>query len=106
MGAILEEIDNTKNYTKLLKLDYRFHRLVHESTDNATLSMVMKILLTQAVRIWLFSFDKSSTELMIPGNLIDIKEAIEEGNKKKTSELLAEHVQVMIDSVGESILKL
>ena len=106
MEKILEEIEGTQNYTKLLKLDYKFHRVVHESTGNSTLSMVMKLLLTQAVRIWLFSFDKSSTELMIPGNMIDIKEAIEAGKKKKTADLLAEHVQVTIDSVGESILNL
>ena len=106
MGELLDDMDSTQNYTKLLKLDYEFHRVVHKSTGNSTLSMVMKILLTQAVRIWLFSFDKSSTELMIPGNMADIKTSIENGDEKKTAELLAEHVQVTIDSVGESILNL
>lgn len=106
MSEILEEMRNTQNYTRLLKLDYEFHRVVHESTGNSTLSMVMKTLLTQAVRIWLFSFDRSSIELMIPGSMGEIRDSIEARDKKRTAELLVEHVQVTIDSLGESILNL
>lgn len=105
MGNILSETAHTNDYRRLLELDYAFHRTVHEATGNSTLSMVMKILLTQAVRVWLFSFDKSSTNIMIPGNLEDIKDSIEDGDQKKTAELLSEHVQVAIDSIGDSILK-
>ncbi|MFW6048663.1 MAG: GntR family transcriptional regulator [Candidatus Bipolaricaulota bacterium] len=104
--GILDEINETNNYQDLLKLDYDFHRVVHKSTGNQILSDVMEILLTQAVRIWLFSIDKSSTNLMIPGNLQDIYQSIQEGDQRRTSELLAEHVQVTIDSIRESLLNL
>ncbi len=103
---VLTRISETNNYQKLLRLDYEFHRIVHKSTGNKILSDVMEILLTQAVRIWLFSIDKSSTNLMIPGNLSDIYESIKEGDGHKTSELLAEHVQVTIDSIRESLINL
>ncbi|MBS3813142.1 GntR family transcriptional regulator [Candidatus Bipolaricaulota bacterium] len=106
LRGILDEINETNNYQDLLKLDYDFHRVVHKSTGNQILSDVMEILLTQAVRIWLFSIDKSSTNLMIPGNLQDIYQSIQEGDQRRTSELLAEHVQVTIDSIRESLLNL
>lgn len=106
LRGILDEINETNNYQDLLKLDYDFHRVVHQSTGNQILSDVMEILLTQAVRIWLFSIDKSSTNLMIPGNLQDIYQSIQEGDQRRTSELLAEHVQVTIDSIRESLLNL
>jgi len=105
LRAITKEIQAEENYIALMRLDYRFHRVLHEAAGNEWLSGILDMLLGHAVRSWIInhSHDRSSSAPFILSNFEELTEELETGNVSKSTDLLVDHVQFSLKSLNQFI---
>lgn len=105
LKEITKQIQAEEDYMTLMRLDYRFHRVLHEAAGNEWLSGILDMLLGHAVRSWIInhSHDRSSSAPFILSNFEELTKELEAGNVTKTTNLLVDHVQFSLKSLNQFI---
>lgn len=100
---ITAKIERKDDYISLMKLDYAFHRVLHQAAGNEWLSGIMDMLLGHAVRSWIInhSHDRASSAPFIHSNFKQITDELEAGNPIESGDLLVEHVQFSLKSLNQ-----
>ena len=101
--VIVEEMKVENDYKKLLRLDYRLHRIMHKATKNPLLSKILDELLGHAVRSWIVTLDERISAELIPGNFIQLISELEARNRNACAEIMKEHAQSSLDSLRKLI---
>ncbi len=106
LRSLVTEMEKEKDYKKLLRLDYRFHRVLHKASGNKILSTLLDFLLGHAVRSWIVTLDERISAKLIPGNFERLIGELERGDTKACAKSLSDHVQSSLDSLSELITNL
>ena len=105
LGRIITNMEAEDDYTELMRLDYQFHRVLHEATNNEWLSGILDMLLGHAVRSWIINsaHGKDLSAPFITSNFSQLMEALKAGNVEKSANFLVDHVQFSLKSLDEFI---
>lgn len=105
LNQIVSSMEEENDYTELMRLDYQFHRVLHEAANNEWLSGILDMLLGHAVRSWIINSgpgeDRSAP--FITSNFHQLTDALEHGEINKSANLLVEHVQFSLKSLDDFI---
>lgn len=105
LGRIITNMEAEDDYTELMRLDYQFHRVLHEATNNEWLNGILDMLLGHAVRSWIINsaHGKDLSAPFITSNFNQLMEALKAGNVEKSANFLVDHVQFSLKSLDEFI---
>ncbi|MBS3787633.1 GntR family transcriptional regulator [Candidatus Bipolaricaulota bacterium] len=103
LKSIVNSMEEESNYKDLMRLDYQFHRVLHEASDNEWLSGILDMLLGHAVRSWIINSapGENLSGPFIPTNFTELTEALEAGDVEKSANLLVDHVQFSLKSLDQ-----
>lgn len=105
MENLLEEMKQQTDPEELIRMDIEFHRLVNEATHNSVLKNILDSLEIQAVRIWLFSGDRSFLSQFV-NDFSHFIDNIKKSDRQKCVQILEGHVQQTIEHIQDELRKL
>ncbi|MEF8797969.1 MAG: GntR family transcriptional regulator [Candidatus Bipolaricaulota bacterium] len=103
LRELIEEMNSEEDPKELMKLDSRAHELVNNATKNGVLAENLRKLRQQSVRIWVFPRTKKFMS-KFKDEFLELTEALEDGNEKKSGNILASHMEDFIDEIKDQFI--
>ena len=105
MQKLLQKMKKETDRNTLLHIDDDFHQLVNTSTKNKALSRSLKVLRTQATRLWFFVKEDEAYARQMVEDFEVLIAALQNRDEEQCRKVLRDHVRAFVQLVKASILE-
>lgn len=107
LGELIEKADSILKHgghRELIEIDFSFHEIIREATQNEILQEFLENLHGRCARLWSSSLSEIIPTPEVIDQLREIYLALEKRDGEKVADLMEKHVQYFIDKIKMQLL--